>query len=303
MDVRHLRYFVAVAETGSFSRAARRCSIAQPSLSQQIQRLEAEIGRPLFDRLGRSIALTPAGTTLLPRARRILDEMREASHELAMGDESGSGVLAVGAIPTLAPYVLPKAVLSFTQSCPRATLELSEDLTDRLIEALIAAELDLALVSTPIDHDGIELSVLGRDPFIVAVPRSHPLAGRESIALEELAEQPCVVLDEAHCLGQQVEELCRVMKLHLRVACRASQLSTLLELVALDLGVALVPELATHAISPDRCRFLRIGDESPYREVAVATRRGRTRSSLAERFLAGLHWPPRSAVVDSAARS
>lgn len=292
MDVRHLRYFVAVADTGSFSAAARRCRIAQPSLSQQVQKLEAEIGRPLFDRLGRSIALTEAGTSLLPRARRILDEMREASIELAAGDSTGSGQLAVGAIPTIAPFLLPRAVERFAASCPRALLSISEAVTDQLIEALVAAEIDLALVSTPIEHETIELRVLGQDRFLVAVAPEHSLARRDSISLAEIGRENAVLLDEMHCLGQQVEELCRVMRLQLKVSCRAMQLATLLELVARGVGVALVPEMAALADREQRCRYIPVEGKVPYREIAIATRRGRSRSYLAEQFVASVELAP-----------
>ncbi len=283
MDLRHLRYFVAVAEAGSFSAAARRCRIAQPSLSQQIQKLESEIGRPLFDRLGRTIALTEAGALLLPRARRILDELREAQDRLSLASECGEGSLAVGALPTLAPYLLPAAIQAFSAAWPHAKLTVQEDLTERLVEGLMAAELDVALVSTPIEHEAIEVAVLARDNFVVALPPGHPLASREIVDLADLAEEPAVALDEIHCLGQQVDEICRVMKVNLRVTCRTMQMATLLQLVSLGVGVALVPEMTVQ--QEVGCVLRPLRGAAPYREVAVATRRGRTRCFLAERFI------------------
>lgn len=132
MEIHQLTYFVAVAETGSFSRAAERCNIAQPSLSQQIQKLEQELGEPLFDRLPRKVVLTDAGRALLPRAVSILSDLQDIKHTLNQNVDAGHGLLNVGFIPTIAPFVLPRVIKRFSQEFPNARLTVQEDLTETI---------------------------------------------------------------------------------------------------------------------------------------------------------------------------
>jgi len=147
MEIHQLEYFVAITETGSFSRAAQRCNVAQPSLSQQIIKLEHELGQPLFDRLGRMVVITDMGKRLLPRANAILGELQEIKVELQTELQEGYGTLNVGFIPTVAPFVLPRAIRRFSQDFPSATLEVHEGLTDELIQKIIAAELEIGITS------------------------------------------------------------------------------------------------------------------------------------------------------------
>jgi LysR family hydrogen peroxide-inducible transcriptional activator len=285
MEIHQLRYFVAVVEVGSFSGAARRCNVAQPSLSQQVIKLEDELGYKLFDRLGRSIALTEAGEALLPRARRILAEIHDAAVHLADELEAGRGSLSVGAIPTIAPFLLPRAIQRFARACPEAKLTIVEDMTPRLIEAIVAAELDLALLSNRVDNDAVDREVLFDERLLVVVGRNSPFARQKTFGLRDLDDQPTVLLDEMHCLGQQVQEFCRAMRVQHLVACRATQLATVLRLVELDLGVGLVPEMAASADRSAKRVYLEVQGGGPRREIAVISRAGRSRSLLAQRFV------------------
>ncbi|MFW5653166.1 MAG: LysR family transcriptional regulator [Planctomycetota bacterium] len=169
MDLHQLRYFVAAAEAGSISRAAERSNVSQPSLSQQIRRLEDGLGVRLFDRLGRGIALTDAGRALLPRARHILAEVEEAADAVQTDPEAGRGRLSIGAIPTMAPFVLPSALASLRSQFPECEIEVREDLTEHLVEAVIDNAIDIAVMSTPVDHELIELDVIGREELLVVV--------------------------------------------------------------------------------------------------------------------------------------
>lgn len=292
MEIHQLRYFVAIAEVGSFCGAAKRCHVTQPSLSQQIKKLETELGYQLFDRLGRSIALTEAGRALLPRAKRILAEVQEASTRLGDEIEGGHGSLAVGAIPTMAPFLLPDAVERFIHLWPDAQLTVLEDLTDNLTQALARAEIDLAIMSTPVDHPAIELEVLAEDRLLLAVPATFELATQPTIQLCDLSDAPTVLLDEVHCLGQQVHDFCRAMRLQRRVVCRAAQLSTLFRLVEKELGVALVPEMALTKDPSEEIVVRPLDHLDPRREVAVARRSGRESSFLADQFLECLDLRP-----------
>jgi LysR family hydrogen peroxide-inducible transcriptional activator len=285
MEVHQLRYFVAVAELGSMSRASLRCGVAQPSISQQIQKLERELACPLFERIGRRIQLTDAGRSLLPRARAILEQLQEIPQGLEEDAKSGHGRLVVGAIPTVAPFLLPAAIRALTETFPAVDLHVREDLTERLLDALEAGEIDLAVTSTPITREGLGVLVIGRDPFTVAVAANHPLAGRDSISLAELVSPPTILLDELHCLGRQVGEVCRAMRTNCRVVCQASQLDSLLRMVGLGLGVALVPEMATHDAPKDEVRFVPIEEPFASREIAVVQRGDRPVSHLAQEFV------------------
>jgi LysR family transcriptional regulator, hydrogen peroxide-inducible genes activator len=152
MELHQLRYFVAAAEAGTISRAAQRCSIAQPSLSQQLKKLEESLGAQLLDRLGRGIALTEAGRALLPRARRILAEVRDAEANLEREVREGIGGVSIGAIPTMAPYLLPPAIQRLRGELPACEVTIREARTEELIELLVENQIDCALMSTPVPH-------------------------------------------------------------------------------------------------------------------------------------------------------
>ncbi len=285
MEIHQLRYFVAVAEQEGFSRAAEHCHVAQPSLSQQIQRLERELGHRLFDRLGRRTVLTEAGRAFLPRARRVLEELREAREALAQDLESGQGPLAVGAIPTMAPFLLPPVLERFRQDYPACELTVREDLTERLVEAVAASEIDFAIASTPVDHLQIEVEVVGRERLLLATSR-HGTA--PPLRLTDLSEQPTVVLYEVHCLGRQIRELCSLARVQPRIVCRGTQLSTVQQMVALGMGVSLVPEMCARADASSTLRYQQLSGEQPEREISVLWRKGRSRSALARSFVAAL---------------
>ncbi|HEX9730571.1 MAG TPA: LysR substrate-binding domain-containing protein [Thermoanaerobaculia bacterium] len=285
MELHQLRYFVAVAEAGSFREAAAQCHVAQPSLSQQIIKLEKSLGHKLFDRLGRRIALTEAGRALLPRANAILTAVREAQRDVEKDIETGHGPLAVGAIPTIAPFLLPRTVGRFVKSFPHADLTVFEDLTEALIERLLRAELDLCILSLPIDHDQIETEPVLDDPLLVVAPREGDVAGMAEMSLEEFQDRPAVLLHEMHCLGQLIRGLCQGSGLRQRIVCHTTQLTTVQSLVALGLGISLVPRICAAGDRSRRCVYRPLRGAPSTRKIAVAWRRGRERSWLADRFL------------------
>src|SRR6202050_2034093 len=176
MEIHQLRYFVAAAECGNISRAAERCHVAQPSLSQQLKKLESLLGVKLFDRVGRGIAITDAGRALLPRARQILAQVRDAEANLQREAAGCQGTLIVGAIPTMAPYLLPPALEKFRSTYPDCQISVREDLTEQLAEALANNEIDCALVSTPLEDELLEIEVLAEEELLVAVTEHHAAA-------------------------------------------------------------------------------------------------------------------------------
>lgn len=286
MEIHQLRYFLAIAESGSFTAAARRCNVTQPSLSQQIRRLEDELGLRLFDRLPRGAVLTDAGRSLLPRARRILTDIEDATVSIGGDLEAGRGRLVVGCIPTMAPYLLPAMVPRFLRKYPECELTLVEDLTERLVGKLIDHSIDMAILSTPIDNDAIAVSVLGRERLLIVAHRSHELvADADCLTPADVDGQPAVVLDELHCLGEQLEAFCTTRSLNRRIVCRSTQLATILRLVGLDLGISFIPEMCARSDRSSTRKYVPLSDGGPEREIAVARHATRTPSSLAYAFV------------------
>lgn len=287
MELHQLRYFVAVAEAGTASRAAARCHVAQPSLSQQIRKLELGLGKRLFDRLGRGMMLTEAGRSFLPRAKRILAEVRDAE-AWAGREEEGGLTLRVGAIPTIAPYLLPAALARTRKALPACEITVREDLTDHLAEAIIDCEIDCAVMSTPPEDDRLSGEVIGAEELLAVVPSSWEVTPRGLVSLADLRDQPAVLLEEVHCLGQQVETICSLRKLAPRVVCRTTQLSTILEMVALGLGYSLIPEMAMSAERRSSLRSAHLSAARPTRPIVFVTRSGRERGRATRTILESL---------------
>lgn len=287
MELHQLRYFVAVVEAGTASRAATRCRVAQPSLSQQIRKLEASLGKPLFDRLGRGMVLTDAGRSFLPRAKRILAEVRDAE-AWAGREEEAAAILRIGAIPTIAPYLLPSALARTRAALPDCELTVREDLTEHLVEAIIDCEIDCAVMSTPPEDDRIQAEVIGVEELLAVVPASWDQMPRGVVSLADLRDQPAVLLEEVHCLGQQVEMICSLRRLAPRVVCRTTQLSTILEMVSLGLGYSLIPEMAMDSDRHASIRSSHLTTAKPTRPIVFVTRTGRERGRATTSFLASL---------------
>jgi len=285
MEIHQLEYFVAVAETAGFTRAAERCNVAQPSLSQQIMKLEKEIGHPLFDRLGRKVVLTDVGRMLLPRANLILGELQDIKVEIQTEIEEGYGSLKVGFIPTIAPFVLPRAIRRFSQEFPNATLEVHEDLTDELIQKIIAAELDAGITSLPIKNKLIQTEELLTEPLLVASSQKYDIVRRASIQIKELDDFPFIALSEVHCLGEQVQSFCYQQDVALNIVCHTAQLSTVVNCVALGLGVSLVPQALVVSDPSEQIVYRSISDVVPQRKIAAATHAKRHPSFLARQFI------------------
>jgi LysR family hydrogen peroxide-inducible transcriptional activator len=285
MEIHQLTYFVAVAETGSFSRAAERCNIAQPSLSQQIQKLEQELGEPLFDRLTRRVVLTDAGRNLLPRATTILAELQGIKHAMNQEADSSRGRLSVGFIPTIAPFVLPRVIKRFSQEFPLARLSVHEDLTETLVRELVDGKLDVGITSAPIHNKLIRTQELLTEPLLVASSKKHDIITSAEIHIKELDDFPFIALSEMHCLGEQVQSFCYQQHLELKIVCHTSQLTTVQNCVAIGLGVSLVPKALALGDISKQVIYRELSDAAPQRKIAAATHNERTQSFLAKKFI------------------
>ncbi len=247
MELYQLQYFVAVVEEKSFTRAAARCHISQPALSQQMQKLERECGTKLLERRGRVVRPTPAGETLYRRACELLRLAATMYEEVHQHGAYGCGRVSLGAIPTVSPYLLPPLISRFCRQFPRAELSVHEDLTENLLDACRVGELDLAILADPVDEPGLRVEPLFAESLLVALRSDHPLSRKRSIALSDLEREPFVLVSELHCLGRQILELCTQAGYTPMVRCRSAQLLTVQRLVRAGLGVSLVPEMAAKA--------------------------------------------------------
>ena len=286
MELHQLRYFCAVADTASFSRAAEKCHVAQPSLSQQIQKLESELGGRLFDRLGRSVRLTDLGAAFLPRARSVLHELSSAKDELTERLQSESGPVVLGAIPTVAPYWLATRLASFSRKFPKVHLTIAEEITPVLLERLRAGSVDLAVLALPIRGHEFESYPLFTERLFAALPKNHKLARRPALQLADLRRDPFLFLRDGHCFRDTAVAACDRARLDPRVVFESGHLSSLLAMVGAGMGVSLVPEMAVDKSRP--CRFVRIADPQAQRTVAAVVLRGRTLNRGSRALLAHL---------------
>lgn len=281
MEIHQLRYFLAVAHSGSFSRAAEQCRVAQPSLSQQIAKLERELQERLFDRERQGAVLTEAGERLRPRAERVLTELRLAQEEILQLRGEVSGPLRLGVLPTIAPYYLPKVLPGFLQEHPAVELSVFEETTQNLVKALRDRELDLALLSPPLPA-GLESESILSEELLLALPPDHRLSGREPLGLDDLREEPFILLHESHCLGEQALVYCHQHEFRPRVSCRSEQLVTVKSLIAAGLGVSLLPAMA--CMEDDGLRYRHLGEPRPSRSIHICWAKAQSPGRAARAF-------------------
>lgn len=245
MELRQLEYLVAIDETGSFSAAARRLGVRQPSISEQIRRLETTLRQPLLDRLPGRVVPTAAGRQLLGHARRILAEVAEA--RARAGDAAGgtiAGRLAVGVIPTIAPFQLPRLVPRFERQHPDVELIASEQPTPRLIELLARGEIDVAIASAVEPAPAhVQVEAIADEPLVLMVPAKHRLAKRRRVSLADAAGERFVALHEVHCLAGQSARFCLMRDPRPPVVMHGDSLFTLATMVAAGTGVSIVPRM------------------------------------------------------------
>ena len=286
MEIHQLRYFCSVAETGSFTRAAEREQIAQPSLSQQIIKLEEELGVRLFDRLGRSVRLTDPGQIFLPRARAVLNELRAAKEEVTDKQSSLAGPVSAGVIPTIAPYFLPARINSFCRKYPQASITVFEDVTARLLDRLRGGVIDLAIMALPTRGHDLECFPLRTEALFAILPRSHRLAKRPSLSLKELRNEPFLLLRDDHCFRETALTACKRARIIPRVVFESGQFSSILAMVGAGLGISIVPEMALER-RPD-CTFVLVDDERASRTIGVAVLKGHFLTAVQRAFLTHL---------------
>jgi LysR family hydrogen peroxide-inducible transcriptional activator len=285
MELHQLRYVVAVAKTANFSRAAERCHVAQPSLSQQVQKLEDELGQRLFDRMKREVRLTSHGEAFLHRAVRILEEVDAARREATDAHDLRRGTLTIGVLPTIAPYLLPAVMAQFVKKFPGVELVIQEDTTARLLKLALDYEIDFALASHPIQDERLEIKTLFSEELLLALPPGHPLTRKRTIAVADLEGEQLMVMREGHCLGDQVLGFCDRRDVKPKISFRSSQLETIQALVSAGLGISLVPAMAARGKRKGLPQYRALRSPKPQRKIVTAWPKQRPPGRAANEFL------------------
>lgn len=290
MNLRDLKYLVALADHRHFGRAAEASFVSQPTLSTQIRKLEDELGVALVERAPRRVMLTPIGHEVADRARRVIAEVEQMAELARRSRDPEAGSVRLGLFPTLAPYLLPHVLPGVRTRFPRLELLLVEEKTDQLLQRLRDGRLDAGILALPLHDDQLHAEPLFDEPFVLAVPRTHPLAARRALRTDQLEGLDLLLLEEGHCLRDQALDVCHVAGAGERAGFRATSLETLRQMVAAGVGATLLPALAVQPPvppSPDIALIPFEGDP-PHRRIAMVWRRsaasGAFFSALAEQF-------------------
>jgi len=282
--LRQLQYLKLLAEKGSFGRAADAAHVTQPTLSAGIQELERALGAPVVDRARSGVILTAVGEEALRRATVILNEAEEMVEAAKNAGQPLTGRFRLGVIPTVAPFLLPRALPLLREHFPKLKLYLREDLTHRLIAALKAGQLDAALIALPYDMAGLDWAHVSEDELMAAVPASHPLAAFESATPEALEREGLILLEDGHCLREHALAACGLKPPKTAAGeegFAATSLPTLVQMVGSGLGVSFLPAMAVNAGLTDAASVAvrPIDAPHPSREIVVAWRAGSNRAA------------------------
>jgi len=283
MTLTELRYIVAVAREKHFGRAAEACFVSQPTLSVAIKKLEEELDVKIFERGSNEVSLTHLGEEIVRQAQAVLEQAAAIKEIAKRGKDPLAGPLRLGVIYTIGPYLLPELVKQTIERVPQMPLLLQENFTVKLLEMLRAGELDCAIMAEPFPDTGLAIAPLYEEPFIVAVPRKHPLASRDSVTSEELKNETMLLLGTGHCFRDHVLEVCPEFARFasgaegIRKSFEGSSLETIRYMVASGMGITLVPALSVPEEPSPHVAYVPLTDPVPTRRVVLAWRRSFTR--------------------------
>ena len=283
MNIRDLQYALNVAKYGHFGKAAEACHVSQPALSMQIQKLEDELGVLLFERSNRKVMVTHVGQQILAHAQKALTSIEEVKYIAQAAQDPFAGDLYLGAFPTLASYYLPRVVLTLTKELPQLKLFLQERVTADLQAALLDGSLDAAFLALPNPIAELQAVELFADPFYLAVARQHPWAKYKTITMQQLQDQPLLLLEEGHCLRDQALQFCERLGTHEHADFRATSLETLRQMVIANVGMTLIPKTA---ITQDKnIVYIPFKDKAPSRKIALVWRKHSTRTICLQKIV------------------
>ena len=247
MNLKDLKYLVALADTGHFGKAAERTYVSQPTLSAQLKKLEEYLGVKLVERQPKNVQLTDIGRQVVLRARHMLEQGEEIVALARTNADPLSGRLKVALIPTVGPYLLPRITQKIRKALPNLGLMLYEYQTEPLLKRLRDGEFDVGIMALPTDLEGLEARVLYEEDFMLAVPQQHALADKATIKIQDLKGEALLLLEDGHCLRDQALEVCSRVAVHEVEDFRATSLETLRQMVVAGLGITLLPELAVES--------------------------------------------------------
>jgi len=301
--LRQLQFFLALVRRQSFSKAASDCLVSQSTLSSAIKELETILDRQLVDRSTRHFSLTPAGKDVAARAAKILAETEELARAAA-DRRPLEGPFALGVIPTIAPFLLPKATPGLAKKFPKLELFLREDLTASLAERLADGSLDAALLAFPYDLPGLEWISIGDDPFFYAAPSGDPVAARKPIRSADLKEARLLLLEDGHCMREHALDACKLRQDDVSGAFGASSLFTLTQMVRAGLGATLLPKMAVDAglAANNGLAVAPLAEPAPARTIGLAWRKGSGRREDCELLAAHFKEAMANAAGRTAAR-
>ncbi len=293
MNLRDLRYLVALVEHKHFGRAADACFVSQPTLSTQIRKLEEELGVTLVERTPRKVLLTEVGHEIAARAQEVLNEVAQIKAIARRTVDPESGTLRLGIFPTLGPYLLPHVIPRVRSRFPRLELLLVEEKTEVILRQLREGRLDAGVLALPIHDSQLHAEALFDEPFVLAVPAGNELAARRTLSLEDLADQSLLLLEDGHCLRDQALEVCRLSGAGERTGFRATSLETLRQMVAANVGVTLLPTLAVKPpVAPTgQIRLVEFDGPAPSRSIAMVWRKSTAMHAFLQSFAAELRLP------------
>ena len=286
MNLRDLKYFIALAEHLHFGRAAAASFVSQPTLSTQVRKLEEELGVVLVERAPRKVMLTPAGRDVAVRARRIVADVEQMREAARRSRDPEAGTVRLGIFPTLGPYLLPHVVPGIRARFPELELLLVEEKSDVLLARLQDGKLDAALLALPVNEDQLHVEFLFEEPFVLAVPDTHALAARDTLSLKDIAGERLLLLADGQCLREQALDVCQLSGASEKAEFQATSLETLRQMVAANVGITLLPTLAVKppVARSDSIRLIDFRTPPPSRRVAMVWRR----SSAMSDFLVAL---------------
>jgi LysR family hydrogen peroxide-inducible transcriptional activator len=281
MNLKDLKYLVALADTGHFGKAAERTFVSQPTLSAQLKKLEQYLGVKLVERQPKNVQLTDVGRQIVIRARRMLSEGDEIIALARNNTDPLAGKLKVALIPTIGPYLLPRVMQRLRKALPHLGLMLYEHQTEALLKRLRDGEIDLGVLALPVEHEGLESRELYKEAFTVALPNAHHLALKSAVKIQDLKGQTLLLLEDGHCLRDQALELCSRVDIREAEDFRATSLETLRQMVVAGLGITLLPELAVESpFGSQRGLTVRqFTKPTPTRTVGAVWRKSSTRAS------------------------
>ncbi|MFT4694793.1 MAG: LysR family hydrogen peroxide-inducible transcriptional activator [Francisella sp.] len=279
MNTRTLEYIISVYETKSFITASEKCFVSQPALSMQIKKFEEFTGIQIFERNSKQIMITKAGIKIVNQAYKVLDEVNNLQKIASFHNNDNRISITIGAFPTLCPYIMPKILPMLKKQIPNISINIVEEKTDILVEMLAQGKIDFALIATPIENQQFTRKKLFNDKLYVAVAKTNELAKNKKLNVKEIVKHNLMLLDEGNCLRDQTLKICSLVSYN-NNSFKGSSLETLRQMVSIDEGITLVPEIA--CTKTDNVKYIEFDGADFHREIDLVMRKSSVYAELFE---------------------